>query len=339
MKARKPESDNTLETERPLRSPSETWAYADSYSFMRRVRGGMPPVIICCACNGGIQGKESNEALPETADEIADSVYLAYQAGASLVHIHARNPRNVTRPATTTEAWFEVNKKIRERCPDIIINDTTGGGPHMTMEERLACLDAKPEIASLNLCPDMSKFRLKERKPPLSNPHPATEYDECVPFSYKQISWYASEMNKRRVKPELETYHPGCAWVIGELIEQGLIEKPYWVQTVMGYQTSSFPTVPSVLELLRDFPEDTSWLCAGIGPFQLPMTSLAILMGGHVRVGLEDNVYYRRGELAKSNAQLVERAVRISHELNREIATPAQARTMLGISSLPTQYS
>jgi 3-keto-5-aminohexanoate cleavage enzyme len=106
----------------------------------------------------------------------------------------------------------------------------------------------------------------------------------------------------------------------------------------MGYQTSSFPTVHHVVDLLRDFPEGAVWLCSGIGQFQLPMTTLATLMGGHVRVGLEDNIYYRRGEKAKSNAQLVERSVRIAQELNRDIATPAQAREILGMSSKPSRY-
>jgi 3-keto-5-aminohexanoate cleavage enzyme len=315
------------------------WNYADSYAFMEKVRKGMPPVIICVACNGGIQGKEYNENLPETSDEIADSVYGAYQAGASMVHVHAREPKNLPAPAKTPEVWYEVNQKIRERCPDIIINDTTGGGMDMTMEERLSCLDAKPEVASLNLAPDMSKFKLKERKAPLPHPHPAVDYDDCVPFSYKQIGWYAQEMQKRSIKPELEIYHPGCAWVIRDLLQQGLIEAPFWVQTVMGYQTSSFPTVQNTLDLLRELPAGSVWLCSAIGPFQLPLTALATLMGGHVRVGLEDNVYYRRGEKAKSNAQLVERAVRMAHELNRDVATPAQARNMLGMSETPTQYS
>jgi 3-keto-5-aminohexanoate cleavage enzyme len=138
-------------------------------------------------------------------------------------------------------------------------------------------------------------------------------------------------MKKKNVKPELETYHPGGAWVIRDLIENGLLEKPYFVQTVMGIQTSSYPTVENVLGLLKEFPEKSIWLCSAIGHFQLPMTTLAILMGGHARVGMEDNVYYRRGEKLKSNAQAVERTVRIAHELNREIATCAQAREMIGL--------
>jgi 3-keto-5-aminohexanoate cleavage enzyme len=208
----------------------------------------------------------------------------------------------------------------------------------MTMEERAASLAAGPEVASLNLAPDMSKFKLKERRAPLPFPRPALEIDECIPFTYGQIHQFAAEMKQRGIKPELELYHPGCAWVVNYLLENGLVEKPYWMQTVMGYQTGSFPTVENIIHLLKEFPEGAMWLCSAIGPFQLPLTTLATLMGGHVRVGLEDNVYYSRGQKAKSNAQLVERAVRIAHELNRPVATPAQARSMLGLRSEPTQY-
>jgi 3-keto-5-aminohexanoate cleavage enzyme len=316
------------------------WKYSDSYEFMRRVgEATMPPLIICLASNGGVQGKEYNENLPETADEIADSVYDAYKAGASMVHLHARDPKNLASCARTTDIWYDLNKKVRARCPDMIINNTTGGGLDTTMEERLSCLDAGPEVASLNLVPDMSKFKIKARKPPLPHPHPAIDYDECIPFSYKLVSRFATEMKKRGIKPEMETYHTGGAWVIQDLIQQDLIEMPYWIQTVMGYQTSSFPTVGNVLSLLNELPEGSLWLCSGIGPFQLPVTTLATILGGHTRVGMEDNIYYRKGEKMKSNAQVVERTVRIAHELNREIATPAQARKMLGISAKPSQYS
>jgi len=313
------------------------WKYTDSYEYMNRVFK-MPPCIIVLAVNGGIQGKEVNPAIPEMPDESAQSVYEAYKAGASMVHIHARNPEKLWGSATKTETWLEVNAKVRARCPDIIINNTTGAGPEATMEERLSCLDANPEMASLNLVPDMSKFIIKERKAPLPHPHPELIFNETIGFSYENISHFAREMKKRHIKPEMETYHPGGAWVINDLIQQNLVEKPYWIQTVMGYQTSSYPTVENVLQLLKEFPEDSLWLCSGIGPYQLPLTTLAVIMGGHVRVGLEDNIYYRRGELAKSNAQLVERAARIIRELNREVATPAQARKMLGLSQTPSSY-
>ena len=315
-----------------------TWLYADTYEFMERVREGMPPAIICVACNGGVQGKESSDALPEAADEIADSVYGAYRAGASVVHVHARNPKNLTEAATTREVWLEVNRKIRERCPDIIINNTTGGGLNSTMEDRLACLDARPEIASLNLTPDMSRFTLKERKAPLPNPRGPVEFDDCIPFSYRLVEAFARAMKERGIKPELETYHTGGSWVIRDLIEKELIQSPYYIQTVMGYQTSSLPTPQNVLDLLREFPEKTLWLCSGIGPFQLPITTFALLLGGHVRVGLEDNLYMRRGQKLKSNAEAVERTVRIAHELNRDVASPAQARQMLGLAATPSRY-
>jgi 3-keto-5-aminohexanoate cleavage enzyme len=321
-----------------ISSLSPSFDYTDSYAFMERVREGMPPLMICVACNGGIQGKEANEVIPETADEIAESVAAAYDAGAVMVHIHARDPQDLTKGARDPEPWREVLKKVRARCPEIIINATTGGGPNMTMEERASSLEASPEVASLNLAPDMSRFHLKERRAPLPNPRPALDIDECIPFTYGQIHQFASMMKVRGIKPEMEVYHPGCAWVVRYLIENDLVDKPYWIQTVMGYQTGSYPTVENVLQMLKEFPGGALWLCSAIGPYQLPLTTLAILMGGHVRVGLEDNVYYARGQKAASNAQLVERTVRIARELNRPVATPAQARAMLGLKDSPSQY-
>lgn len=314
------------------------FGYTNSHEFMERVRSGMPPMIICVACNGGIQGKEANEFIPETAEEIAESVRAAYEAGASMVHIHARDPQRPTQGASRTEIWHEVLRQVRQACPEIIINATTGAGPGMSMEERISSLAAGPEVASLNLAPDMSKFRLKERCAPLRDPHPPLEIDECIPFTYGQIHQFAAEMKQRGIKPELELYHPGCAWVVDYLIENNLLERPYWMQTVMGYQTGSFPTVENILHMLKEFPCEALWLCSAIGAFQLPLTTLATLMGGHVRVGLEDNIYYARGKKARSNAELVHRAVRIAHELNREVATPAQARAMLGIDPQPSRY-
>ena len=316
----------------------DSFAYTDSFAFMQRIREGMPPVIICCACNGGMQGKEYNENVPETADEIADSVYVAYQAGAAMVHVHPRNKNRIYETADTAEDYFQVNKKIRERCPDIIINNTTGGARSLSHEQIVARLDARPEVASLNLTPDMGKYELKERPAQFIHPRPHVEYDGTWAVTYSLVRLLATEMKTRGIKPELEIYHPGGHWVVRYLVKETLLDKPYWIQTVMGYQTSSYPTVQNTIDLVREFPADTLWLCSGIGPFQLPLTTLATLMGGHVRVGLEDNIYYKRGQKAKSNAQLVERAVRIAHELNREVASPRLARQMLGLSPGPSTY-
>lgn len=320
------------------KSLKSMFRYNDSYEFMERVRSTMPPMILCVACNGGIHGKEANQYVPETPDEIADSVGATYDAGASMVHVHARDPEDLTHGAGSSTTWHELLSRIRQRCPEIIINATTGGGPNMTMEERLSSVFAGPEVATLNLSPDMSKFQLKERCPPIAHPRPALEIDQCVSFTYGQIHQFATEMKRCGVKPELEIYHSGGASVVRYLIEHDLLEKPYWIQTVLGTQTGSLPTVQNVLDLVRDFPDDSLWLCAAIGPFQLPLTTLATIMGGHVRVGLEDNVYYARGRKATGNVELVARAVRIAHELNREVATPAQARELLGLCSQPSSY-
>lgn len=313
------------------------WRYTDTYEYLSRTRKGFPPVMIVVAVNGGIQGKESHTGIPETADEIADSVHSAWKAGASVVHVHARNPKNPSQGARTTEAWWEVNSKIRARCPDIIINNTTGGDLEMTMEERLSCLDAKPELASLNLTPDMSRFTIPARKSPLPHPREQREIDTCLAFTYGLIEHFATMMNERGIKPEMETYHSGGAFVIQQLIKGGFVKPPYLIQTVMGVQSASHPTPWNVLNLLHELPEETVWLTSGIGPAQLSLSTFAMLMGGHVRVGLEDNLYYARGRKLKSNEEAVERAVRIAGELNREVATPLQARTLLGLGK-PTKY-
>jgi len=171
------------------------------------------------------------------------------------------------------------------------------------------------------------------------HPRPALEIDDCIPFTYGLVERFASEIRERGIRPEIEVYATGGNYVLAELIESGLLDPPYWVQTVMGYQAASFGTVDNVFHLVKEFPdpEHTVWLLSGMAHFQLPLTTLAILMGGNVRVGLEDNLYYRRGERA-TNAQLVARVSRIAEELNREIATPAEARRMLGIPQEPSSY-
>lgn len=311
------------------------WRYADTFDFMEQTRAGFPPAIICVACNGGIQGKETHDRLPESPDEIADSVQAAYEAGASMVHVHARDPRDLTLGARRVADWREVNGRIRSRCPDIVINNTTGGDLTMNMDERLSCLDALPDLASLNLTPDMSRFTMKARPQTMPNPRAETEIDACIPFTYGIIEKFASEMKVRGIKPEMETYHTGGAWVIRDLIDRRLVDPPYLIQTVMGAQTASYPTPENVLQLLRELPDETVWLCSGIGPFQLPLTTFALLMGGHVRVGLEDNLYYSRGRKFADNAEAVRRVVRIAGELNRRISTPAQTRALLGLPAMP----
>jgi 3-keto-5-aminohexanoate cleavage enzyme len=316
-----------------------TWDYHNPYEWLNRVRtSSMPPLIICCAVSGGVQGKEANPNLPETPEELAESTGGAYDAGASMVHVHARDLQKLHTSAGDATTYRLVNRLIRERCPDIVINNTTGGTWGMTIEERLSCLDAAPEMATLNMGPDMYKMRLKERPAPLLHPRPELHLDGCMPVTYGEIATFAQAMKERGIVPEMELYNPGQIWPVHDLIAQSLIQPPYWIQFVMGYQTSVYPTPANLLNLVNELPAGAFFMVAGIGPYQLPMTTMGILLGGHVRVGMEDNVYYRRGQLLRSNAEAVERVVRVARDLNRDIASPAQARAMLGLSAIPSQY-
>jgi 3-keto-5-aminohexanoate cleavage enzyme len=313
------------------------WEFRDPYEWMARY-AKFSPMIITCAVSGGVQGKESHPALPELPDEIARSAKEAYDAGASIVHIHGRDPANFANCTDDPEVYREILGRVREKCPNIILNITTGGGPTTTDEGRFAILDAGPEMATLNMGPDMERFELAARKPPLPHPREATVVDVCMPFTYGFIDRLAGRMLEKGVKPELEIYQPGQYWVSRGLAEHGLIEPPYSYQFVLGVQTAAFPTPWNVLNLLQELPPDSLFTVAGVGRFQWPMVTLGIILGGNVRVGLEDNLYERRGRRLAGNGEAVEKVVRLAEELGREIATPAQARQMLGLSATPSSY-
>lgn len=314
------------------------WDYRSPYAWMEKVRTGLPPLIIAVAITGGVHGKEYTEYLPETPEEQAEQTHEAYQAGASIVHVHARNPECWWLASSNPEDYLNVNALVREKCPDIIINNTTGGGAGLSMEQRMASIYANPELNSLNLGPFVLKVQLKERSEPLPSPRAAMLFEQCLPCSYGDISTFAKEMKDRGIKPEMELYHPGMYWVVQDLMMQGLIEPPYDIQFVLGFQTGSFPTPANLLSLVNELPPQSIFFTIGISYFQLPMNITSMMLGGHVRVGLEDNVYYAKGRKMKSNAEAVARIARIAREMNREIATPQQAREMLGLSQTPTQY-
>lgn len=314
------------------------WDYRDPYAWMEKTRTGLPPLIISCAITGGVHGKEYNENLPETPEEQAEQTYEAYKAGASIVHVHARNPDTWWLTSSRSDDYLKINALIRAKCPDIIINNTTGGGPELTIEQRMASIFANPEMCSLNLGPFVLKVPLRERAEPLLHPRPALVFDRCIPASYADIEMYAKTMKEKGIKPEMELYHPGMFWVFQDLMIEGLLDPPYDIQFVMGFQTGSFPTPANLLSLISELPPQSVFFVIGVGFYQVPLNVMSILLGGHVRVGMEDNVYYARGRKMKNNAEAVARIVRIAKEMNREIATPQQAREMLGISAKPSQY-
>jgi len=319
------------------------WNYHDVYEYLFLIaKQKMPPLIISVPLTGGSHGKEVNPNLPETPEEQAQQAYEAYKVGASIVHVHARDPKKgYASPSIESKQYREINRQIRKLCPDIIINNTTGGGlGNLTSEERIKSLDADPEIASLNVGPLAWKAKLKRRDPPLSGRSNDLFLDSIWPptFSWNETEIFAKKMLEKNIKAELEVYHQGQFQLVQNLIKKDLIRKPYLIQFVMGAPSGVLPTPANLLSMLSHVQLDSVVSVLGIGPHQLPLTTIAIAMGLHVRIGLEDNIYYKRGLLAKNNAQLVARAARIAKELNREIATPTQTRKMLGVQKEPRQY-
>ena len=274
----------------------------------------MDKLIITAALTGGIQGKEANPALPEQPDEIIRDAVECYNAGAAVVHIHARDSEG--RGVGDAAIFSKINRGIRERCPVVIQNTT--GGPGIPIEKRITSLDAGPESASLNMGSVVFFYQGRE-----------------IPFINlrSEIVRFAEEMQKRGIKPELEVYNPSMLGEVEYLIGKGLLESPVYVNFVMGVNgMGGFPgTAENLTAMINRLPAGAVFNVSGIGRCQLAMNTMSILSGGHVRTGLEDNVIYRKGEPARSNAQFVERVVRIARELGREPASPDEAREILGI--------
>jgi 3-keto-5-aminohexanoate cleavage enzyme len=275
----------------------------------------MEKLIITAALTGGIHGKEANPALPEQPEEIIEDAVRCYNAGAALVHLHARDRQG--RGAGDPAIFRAINEGIRARCPVVIQNTT--GGPGIPIEKRITSLDADPESASLNMGSVVFFYG----------------GNEVTFFNLRsEIEAFAREMQRRGIKPELETYNPSMFGEVENLLSQGLLDPPYYVNLVIGVGgMGGYPGTPeNLVTMIRHIPEGAIFNVTAIGKYQLAMNTMAILTGGHTRVGLEDNVYYRKNELATGNAQFVERVVRLAGELGREVASPEEARRILGIS-------
>jgi 3-keto-5-aminohexanoate cleavage enzyme len=313
------------------------WNYSDPYEYTNRIeRSLMPPLIITAAITGGGAGKERNPYLPEQPEEQAQSTYEAYLAGAASVHIHARDATGADTSADPAR-YREINKRVRDLCPDIIIGNTTGISPWEPREQAVKVLEAEPEMCSLNMGPFHANYVQKKRELPLQGRPQDILRDDILMVTWKDIERIARAALTKNIKTELEIYNPSMFWNAQKLIKENLISKPYWFELIFssGFE---MPTVKGLAHMVECVPPGSLWSVIGVGPHQLPLATVAIIMGGHVRVGFEDNLFYRKGELAISNAQLVSRIVRIAKELGREIATPAQAREMLGIPLTPRKY-
>jgi len=275
-------------------------------------------VIITVAQTGAwpLVTKGLNPNLPEQPDEIAESAYACYQEGAAICHIHARDKEG--RSTGAKEVFQEIHDRIRAKC-NIILQDSTGGGPNLTFEQRIECLHAKPEMASLNMG---SLMRV------------SGQYKGIAFANLREdIETYVTRMKDLGIKPEMEVYSHAMFREVENLIKKGLVGKPYYINLVLGmtYQGALDATPKYLNSLIEFMPEDAIFNVTAVGAAQLPLTTMSMILGGCIRVGMEDNTYYRKGELANNNAQLVARAVRIARELNKEPATPDEARKILGM--------
>lgn len=271
----------------------------------------MNKLIITAALVGAELTRADHPDLPLTPEEIGRAAAQAREAGASIIHLHVRDEAG--QPTQDIEVFGRAIEAIRARC-DVIIQVSTGGAVGMTAEERLQPVYLRPEMASLttgsvNFGDDV-----------FLNPPPLVEH-------------FARVMQEQGVKPEIEVFDVGMVAAALRLLRKGLISEPLHFDLVMGVPGGVPGTPKNLLHLVEGLPLGATWSVAGIGRTQTPMTTMAIIMGGHVRVGFEDNIYYTKGALADSNAQLVARVVRIAKELGREVASPAEARRMLGIAN------
>ncbi len=272
-------------------------------------------IVITCALTGGIHGKEANPNLPEQPDEIVAQGIAAWRAGAAILHVHARNPDGSN---TMDKAIY---RELHERLcaeTDAIVQLTTGGSPRLPVNERLNTVLLNPEMCSLNM--GLMNFFIRGEQVFFSNHR-------------SDILRFAREMRRRGVVPELEVYNMAMIEEAEFLFSQGILEPPFVINYVLNTPTQGGlrGTAVNLVEMARRLPPNCILNVSSMGRTQLPITTIAASMGFNIRVGMEDNVYYRRGELVKENAQLVERAVRICRELQREPATPAEARQMLGL--------
>lgn len=249
-------------------------------------------------------------SLDLSPQSIADEVVRACDAGANVVHLHVWDERG--HPTTDLAAFRETIRLIRERC-DIVIEGSTGGMNDLSPQERSVSLQAEIEMASLN--------------------PGSVNYDQGVYInSPADIAYWVEEMHRRHIKPDIAIFEAGMIASSMAFAEQGLIAPPYLFSFVLG-QTGALPATPkNLLFLSESIPPGAHWCVAGHGGHDLDMSALAMLLGGHARAGFEDNPYYRPGELAASNGRLIERLARIAHEIGREIATPNEARAMLGLT-------
>ncbi|MGE3831745.1 MAG: 3-keto-5-aminohexanoate cleavage protein [Parvibaculaceae bacterium] len=294
-------------------------------------------VIITCAVTGSIHTPSMSPHIPITAEEIADAAIGAAEAGAAIVHLHARNPKDGS-PDQTPEAFSPFLKVIKQRS-DVVINITTGGAATMTIEDRVRpAATFKPEVASLNmgtmnfgLYPMLERF--KTFKYDWERPYLEGSRERIFRNTFKDIEYILTTCAENGTRFEIECYDIGHLYTLSHFADRGVVKPPFFVQSVFGILGGIGPHPEDVAHMKRTadrlFGRDYRWSVLGAGRNQLPVAAIAAAMGGNVRVGLEDSLWIGPGQLAKSNAEQVTRARQIIEGLGLDIAKPDEAREIL----------
>jgi 3-keto-5-aminohexanoate cleavage enzyme len=266
------------------------------------------PLIITAALVGAELTRENTPFLPLTPEEIAVEAEAVCQAGATLVHLHGRAKDGS--PTQDVDAYRDIIEAVRARAPQLIIQVSTGGAVGMKAEERLQPLALQPEMASLTTG--------------------TINFGEEVFYNdMPMVREFAKTMQALGIRPELEIFDSGMIPSAMRLLKEGLLSEPLHFNLVLGVPGGAAGTIRNLTHMVEGLPAGSTWTVSGIGAAQLPLTTAAMLLGGHIRVGLEDNIYYSRGVLCEGNAPLVARAARIAKELGRPLATPDEARRIL----------
>ena len=271
----------------------------------------MEKLIITAAICGAEVLKEHNPAVPYTIEECVREAKSAYDAGASIIHLHVRLDDGT--PTQDKNRFKDVMDAIYKVCPDVIIQPSTGGAVGMTDDERLQPTELNPEMATLD-CGTLNFGG-----------------DEVFMNTENTIKYFGQRMIERGIKPELEVFDKSMIDMALRLHKKGFIQKPMHFDFVMGVNGGISGELRDFVFLRGSIPQDATYTVAGVGRFEFPLAVAAIVDGGHVRVGFEDNVFLSKGVLAKSNGELVEKVVRLAKELGRDIASPAEAREILGL--------
>lgn len=287
----------------------------------------MDKVIITVAVTGSMPTREQHPLLPITPAEIADAAYECFNEGAAIVHVHVRDPKTGKR-SMALELYAEVVERLRAKCP-MIINLSTGPGGQLTIGPDNQPIMEKSYMASpekrvehvIKLKPEMCSLDVGSANAPFGifvNAEPV-------------IDKMAELIKQAGVKPEIEIFDVGHIQIANRLIKMGLVEKNAHFQLCMGTRMGVPATPKQAIHLAESLPLGVTWSIFGVGASQIPMVGMGVLLGGHVRVGFEDNLYIKKGVLAKSNAELVKRAAKIIKALNKEVASVEEAREILSL--------